>query len=109
MRTIVLVPVGFAAIYLWATKSEPYQFSVDYVQTNPEIEKVLGVVTDVRLRFLDHSASYSQHDGVAEYTMNVSGKKQKGQIHLKLKKLGGVWGVSNGTIVLENGEAIDLF
>lgn len=106
--TIILIACFFVGLYVLGTHSEPYKFAVKFINDNPKVTNSIGPLKDSRLAFFGYSVRYSGPSGHAEYKIFVTGEKGRGTVYLNLDKSAGIWDVTKGNLLLENGASIPL-
>jgi len=82
--------------------SEPYRWSFEQVQANPEVMRQLGSPVESGW-FVSGSISRSRNRGTAFLEYNVSGPKGSGSVSIKGRMANGVWVYERAGILFESG------
>jgi len=100
LAIFIFVLVGSATQMM--KNSEPYQWSLEQVQANPEVMKRLGSPVESSW-FITGSISSGGDSGTAFLEYSVSGPDGRGNVTIKGKIANGVWVYEHAGIVIESG------
>lgn len=106
--TLVLLICFFVSLYIAGIKSEPYSFALKFIDSNKTILEALGTLKSRRLAFFGYFVRYSGPHGNAEYKILIKGEKGDGKVYLQLEKSVGIWRVTEGNLVLNDGRTVSL-
>ncbi len=103
------------SVYLYVRnaliKAEPYRMSESYLSGNGDVIKHLGKPTDFSINILmgDYLKYHvNSEEEIAKCKINIIGTKDKGRAVIELENQKGRWAVKNATLILRNGEEINL-
>ena len=91
--TIFLV-LFLPLIYLFATSSDAYKEAEYFSQTNPEVIKWAGPISEVSLKFWSgFYVTYSGSGGEASFVLEVKGKNDVCILDIRMMRLANSWNV----------------
>ena len=90
VATIVVVAT---AMGVFVARSESYRFAADWAKHSPEVQGILGEVTDVGTFPRRFSVGSTSNYKYARYTLTVAGKKGTGTLYLTLRRERDTWHV----------------
>jgi hypothetical protein len=98
----------FIGAYIFMPFTDPYRTSIEFINTNDQVNQYLGKIVKSRLSFMGWSLRYRGPTGSAQFEFQVTGEKGKGVIYINLIKSAGVWNVTESNLVQKNGAIIPL-
>lgn len=106
--TVSCLILFLGSLYFTELKSGRYRFALEFIKNNKLILQNIGKIKRCRLAFWGYHVKFSGSRGESEYRILVKGEKDEGTVYLELEKLGKIWKVRKGTLVLNTGSAIPL-
>ena len=106
---LVFLAVFFPGLYLFAIKSDAYEYAEYFARTNPEIAKQCAPL-EVEFRFWEgFHITYSGGDGEANFVLNLRGQKQEVcTLDIRLRRAADLWRVDNAYLATKGGKAIQI-
>ena len=98
----------YGGIYMLTISSESYNAADALIRSNQKINSKIGVVTNTQLSLWGYYVHYNGPDGLAKFKIFTVGDRGSGTVYINIEKTVGVWKITEGNLILDNGVSMSL-
>ena len=106
---VILLLVLFLGLYFLTIQSDAYGEAEHFAQTNPEVMKVTGPISEIRFKFWSgFHVNYSGSGGEASFVLNVKGGKEESALDIRMLRIANSWHVQEAYLTTKNQKGIPI-
>lgn len=106
---LIVILFLLTLVVLYFTGSDAYEDAKHFAQTNPEIAKRIGHVSEVSMRFWDgFHITESGSGGNASLVLELKGEREEAVLDIRLRRIANSWRVEDAYLSTKNEKGISV-